>query len=170
MGAVWGNKKWEPHYKAQLEKNQLDRLQMVQFKCRKYRNPCVPLIFGWTPFSHFQLSGVIRKAPVWSSGRWKFYGTKSAQQAGNAPISMPQALKPLCLIHFWVNPFFSFSALWGNKKWEPQYEAQEDKNFMEQHQLNRLGMVQFECPKYRNPFVSHPFVGESIFLIFSSLG
>ena len=46
MGAVWGNKKWEPHYKAQLEKNQLDRLQMVQFKCPKYRNPCVPLIFG----------------------------------------------------------------------------------------------------------------------------
>ena len=31
-------------------------------------------------------------------------------------------LKPLCLIHFWVNPFFSFYPLWGNKNWPLQYE------------------------------------------------
>ena len=72
-------------------------------------------------------------------------------------------LKPLCLIQFGVNPFFSIfspcccflsSSLWGKKKREPQYEAQEDGQFLGQNQLNRLQMVQFECPKYRNPCVS----------------
>ena len=67
---------------------------------------------------------------------------------------MPQVQKPLCLIHFWVNPFFSFSPLWGNKKWAPQYEDEEIGTFKEQNQLNRLQMVQFECPNYRNPLVS----------------
>ena len=35
---------------------------------------------------------------------------KLAQKAANGPVWMPQALKPFGLIHFWVNPFFSFSA------------------------------------------------------------
>ena len=67
---------------------------------------------------------------------------------------MPQALKPLCLIHFWLNPFFSFSPLRGNKKWEPQYKDEEVGKILGQNQLNRLQMVQFECPRYRNPCVS----------------
>ena len=71
---------------------------------------------------------------------------------------MPKVQKPLCLIHFWVNPFFSFSTLWGNKKWAPQYKDEEVGKFWEQNQLNRLQVVQFECPEYRNP-VYHPIFG-----------
>ena len=64
---------------------------------------------------------------------------------------MHRVQKPLCLIHFWVIPFFSFSPLWGNKKWAPQYEDEEVGKLKEQNQLNRLQMVQFECTGYRNP-------------------
>ena len=38
---------------------------------------------------------------------------------------MPQVQKPLCLIHFWVSPFFSFSPLWGNKKWAPNIKMRK---------------------------------------------
>ena len=31
--------------------------------------------------------------------------------------------------------------------WTPQYESQEVGKFMQQKQVNRLQMVQFECPK-----------------------
>ena len=71
---------------------------------------------------------------------------------------MPQVQKTLCLIWFWVNPCFSFSPLWGNKKWEPLYnKAQDDGKFLGQNQLDRLQMVQFECPRYWNPCVSSIF-------------
>ena len=71
---------------------------------------------------------------------------------------MPQVQKTLCLIWFWVNPCFSFSPLWGNKKWEPLYnKAQDDGKFLGQNQLDRLQMVQFECPRYRNPCVLSDF-------------
>ena len=68
----------------------------------------------------------------------------------------------LCLIHFWVNPFFQFTApaassLWGNKKREPQYKDLKSGKILEQNLLNRLQMVQFECPKDRNPCVSFTF-------------
>ena len=82
---------------------------------------------------------------------------------------MHRVQKPLCLIHFWVIPFFSFSPLWGNKKWAPQYKDEEVGKFKEQNQLNRLQMVQFECRVYRNPCVSS-ILGDSLFLIFPSLG
>ena len=81
---------------------------------------------------------------------------------------MSQVQKSLCPIHYWVNPFFSFLAL-GNKKWAPQYKDQEVGKIMEQNQLNGLQTVQFECPSTETP-VSHPFLEESLFLIFSSLG
>ena len=42
-----------------MEQNQLKKLQMVQFECPEYRNPCVLSIIGPIPFSHFPLSGVI---------------------------------------------------------------------------------------------------------------
>ena len=80
---------------------------------------------------------------------------------------MPERSICLCLIHFWVNPFFQFpapadSSLWGNKKREPQYKDQEGGNLLEQNQLNRLQMVQFECPKYRNPCISFTFAFPAI--------
>ena len=34
---------------------------------------------------------------------WKYFGTKSVQQAANGPVWMP-----LCLIHFWRIPFSHF--------------------------------------------------------------
>ena len=67
---------------------------------------------------------------------------------------MHRVQKPLCLIHFWVIPLFSFSPLWGNKKWAPQYKDEEVGKIVEQNQLIRLQMVQFDYPKYRNPCVS----------------
>ena len=39
----------------------------------------------------------------------------------------------------------------------PQYKNQDDGTFVGQNQLNRLQMVQFECPKDRNPCVSSIF-------------
>ena len=68
---------------------------------------------------------------------------------------MHRVQKPLCLIHFWVIPLFSFSPLWGNKKWAPQYEDEEVGTFKEQNQLNRLQMVEFECTGYKTPFGLH---------------
>ena len=53
------NRKWEPQDQDDgnfLGQNQLNRLQMVQLECPKYRNPCVASILGWIPFSHFPLS------------------------------------------------------------------------------------------------------------------
>ena len=75
---------------------------------------------------------------------------------------MPQVQKALCLIFFWVNPLFQFSVpapsflpLSGViDNWTLQYECQKGGNFLEQNQLNRLLMVQFECPRVRNPFDS----------------
>ena len=62
---------------------------------------------------------------------------------------MPQVLKPLGVIHFWVNPFFHFLPLSEViRNWPPQYQDQKGGKILEQNQFNRLQMVQFECPKY----------------------
>ena len=49
---------------------------------------------------------------------------------------------------------FLLSGVLRIKKWDTQYKDEEVRNIMEQNQLNRLQMVQFECPRYRNPCVS----------------
>ena len=65
---------------------------------------------------------------------------------------MPQALKPLCVIHFWVNPFFSYCPLSGViRNWTPQYKDQVDENYLEQNELKWLQMVQLECPQALKP-------------------
>ena len=61
---------------------------------------------------------------------------------------MPIVQKPLCLIHFWVNPFSHFQ-IWGIKNWTPQYKDQEVGKISEQNWLKVLRMVQFECPGQR---------------------
>ena len=50
---------------------------------------------------------------------------------------MPQALLPLCLIHFlnWQNSPFSLLALWGNKKWSPSMKVQQMENWK-----NKMGL------------------------------
>ena len=92
-----------------FEQNELNRLQMVQFECPKYRSPC--------------------------------------------------------LIHFWVIPISPFSAPAPSfpplaaviRKGSSQYERQEGGTVLGQNQLNKLQMVQFEYPKYRNHPVSFTF-------------
>ena len=49
---------------------------------------------------------------------------------------------------------FSFPLSGVIDNWTLQYECQKGGNFLEQNQLNRLLMVQFECPGVRNPFDS----------------
>ena len=46
------------------------------------------------------------------------------------------------------------SSLWGNMNWAPQYKDVEVGKFRELNWLNRLQMVQFECPRHSNPCVS----------------
>ena len=58
-------------------------------------------------------------APCIKIKSWKNFRTKSARQAENCPVRMPQVQKPLCLIHFLDDSIFPISSLWGNKKWEP---------------------------------------------------
>ena len=66
----------------------------------------------------------------------------------NSPIIQRQSQKTI-----WTATYFLISSpsLWGNKNWTPQYKDQGDGKMSEQNQLNRLEMVQFACPKYRNP-------------------
>ena len=54
------------------------------------------------PFPHYWPSGVIRIGlPVWRWKSWKFVRTKWVERDANGPVWMSQALKTLCLIHFW---------------------------------------------------------------------
>ena len=55
------------------------------------------------------LCGVIRNgSPVWRLKSMNISRTKGAQQAAKGPVWMPQALDPLCLIHFWSWENFTF--------------------------------------------------------------
>ena len=76
------------------------------------------------------------------------FRTKWAQWPANGPVWMPQALKPLCLILFWI------LALWGNKNWLPSMKKQKLKIFWSKSDPNGLQMVQLECPRHRKPTVS----------------
>ena len=73
---------------------------------------------------------------------------------------MPQVKKPPCLIHFLISSLPS--SLWGNKKWEAHYKDAEVGKFFGQNKLNRLQMVQFECPRVRNTLVCHPLLESSL--------
>ena len=119
ISTLWGNKELDSPYKEQddgkfQEQNQLNRLQMVQFKCPGHWNLCVWSIVGWFPYSHFTLSGVIRN--------------------GIPSIKMRKLEK------LW-NKISSTGCKWSS--------------------LN--------APSTETP-VSHPFWGDSPFLIFPSLG
>ena len=72
---------------------------------------------------------------------------------------MPRVQKPL-----YFSPFPLSGVMYN---WTPLYESQQIGKHLGQNQFNRLQMVQFECPRYRNNCVS--FTAERIpFLIFSS--
>ena len=90
-------------------------------------------------------------SPVWKWKRWKIFRTKVASKAAIGPVWLPQALETLCLILFWgwKNSLFSLLALWP-----PQYQGEKGGKFSEQKWLNRLQMVQFDCPRHWKPSVS----------------
>ena len=102
---------WTPQHENRkigkfVGQNQLNLLQMVQLECRRPSNPCVSSIFGDIPFLLFSPLGNKELAsPAWKWKSLKICGTKSAQPAANCPVWMPQALEPLCVIHFWWFPF-----------------------------------------------------------------
>ena len=127
--------------------------QLAQFECPRHWSPSVSSIswVGRIPFSDYWPSGVIRMgSPVWKCKSWKIFRTKVTQQDANGPVWMPQALKPLCLIHFWswVNSLFRLLALWGNKNGLPSmkvpklkiYENKSDSTGCKWPRLNATGL------------------------------
>ena len=82
---------------------------------------------------------------------------------------MPDVQEPLCLIQFWRIPLSSLPLSGVIRNWTPQYKDQEGGITLEQNQLNRLHMVQFDCPMYRSPCVSF-ISGRFPFPLFPSRG
>ena len=78
---------------------------------------------------------------------------------------MPQALKPLSLIHIGKGKFSQLSllALWGNKNWPPQYEMDIVENFPEQNWLKGL---QMKAPGTEN-LLSYEFFEDSKLSLFN---
>ena len=71
---------------------------------------------------------------------------------------MPQAPKPLCLIHFWnwkISPL-SLLALWGNKKWPPSMKVQQIENYQNKMGLKGCNWSSMNAPCTQTP-LSHPF-------------
>ena len=72
---------------------------------------------------------------------------------------MPQAPKPLCLIHFWnwqIAPF-SVLALWGNKNWPPSMKVQKIENWQNEMGLKGCKWSSLKAPGTENP-LSHSFL------------
>ena len=85
-------------------------------------------------------------------------------------FEFPKARNPclssfLCVIRFLI---FCLPLPGGNENWPPQYKDEKVGKFEEQNWLNRLQMVQFECPRNSKPCVSL-WLGEFHFLHFCLL-
>ena len=135
-------------------------MQMAQFECPKHWNPSVPFIsgVGWTPFSDNWFSGAIRMvSPVWKCKSWKFIRTKVTQQDANDPVWMPQALRPLCLLHFlsWENSLFWLLALWGNKNGLPSMKVQKLNIYKNKSDSTGCKWPSLNAPGTEAP-LSHP--------------
>ena len=85
--------------------------------------------------------------------RWKFIGTKSAWQAANSPVWMPQGQKPLCLIQLWREPFFHFQPLLL-----PPYSLCRIKNLVimggwvkRWNLLNKISLTGCKCSNLNGP-------------------
>ena len=119
-----------------------------------WMNPLSGVIYNWTPHYKSQkvgkfLNKISSKVCKWSSLNVPGTGT---------PVSH-SLMEESC---------FSFPAPLSGviDNWTPQYESLKDRQILGQNQLNRLQMVQFECPRYWNPCVSLT-VGGIPFLISS---
>ena len=69
---------------------------------------------------------------------------------------MPQALKTLCLIHFWglKNSLFPLLALWGNKNWPPSMKVKKLENVLNKRGLKGCKWSSLNAPGTENP-LSH---------------
>ena len=155
-----------------MEENQLDMLQIVQFECPRYSNPCLTFCFSWIPFSHFQpslslsLSGVIRIGlPSMRANNLKMFWDKFSLICWKWSNLNALGKQTLMWHPFLVNSRFSFSVFAGEIRNGHPIGSQEIGNFLGWNQLNRLKTVQFECHRYSNPCVTSIF-GEFPFLIF----
>ena len=79
---------------------------------------------------------------------------------------MPWVQKPLCLIHFGVNPFFSFpspaaSSLWGNRLLDSQYESKKLEISWNKINLTGCKWSNFNAPGIETPlsYILIPFFG-----------
>ena len=133
-------------------------------------NLCI-IHFWVNPFFSFPISGVIRDwTPQYKDqDDGKIWRQNQLNRLQIVQFECPKCRNPwpLCLIHFWVNPFPSFPLSAVIRNLTPQYKDQDDEIILKQNQHNRLQMVQFEFPKYRNPCVSFIFgstVGAPFFI------
>ena len=107
--ALWGNKNWPPSMKVQKMQIFLNKMGWKGCKWSSLNAPGTETPLSHSvleleefPFLHYWLSGVINFGlPVWKWKKWKMIRTKWAERVANGPVWMSQALKPLCLIHFW---------------------------------------------------------------------
>ena len=72
---------------------------------------------------------------------------------------MPQALKPLSLIHIGKGKFSQLQllALWGNKNWLPNMKVKELENFQNKMGLKDCKWSSLNGPGTQVP-MSHPFL------------
>ena len=86
---------------------------------------------------------------------------------------MPQALKPLSLIHIgsWVNSPFPLLALWGNKNGLPSMKVKKLKIVQNKVGLTGCKWSSLKAPGTETP-LSYPFLelGEFPFLVIGPLG
>ena len=77
---------------------------------------------------------------------------------------MPQALKPISLIHIgsWENSLFPLLALWGNKNWLPSMKVKKLEKFQNKMGLKSCKWSSLNAPDTQTP-VSHPGWEKSIF-------
>ena len=73
---------------------------------------------------------------------------------------MPQALKTLCLIHFWgwKISIFPLLALWGNKNWPPSMKVKKMEAFWNKSCLKGCKWSGLNAPDTENP-LNHPLLG-----------
>ena len=86
---------------------------------------------------------------------------------------MPQALKTLCLIHFWgwKNSLFPLLAIWGNKNWPPSMKVKKMETSLNKRGLKGYKLSSLSAPGTENP-LCHPLLGleEFPFPIIGPLG
>ena len=143
---------------------------MFQFDCPRVRIPCVSFTFGEFLFPIFSpgsssphLSGVIRIGLLWEAGQkgGTFWVQNQFTRLKMVQFDCPRVRIPCVSFTFgeFLFPIFSPGSssphLSGVIRIGLLWEAgQKGGTFWVQNQFTRLKMVQFDCPRVRNPCVS----------------